>query len=428
MKLLSYTCFSLIAAALAISCAPKETSFEVKTPTANFDKYIAVGNSLTAGYADNGLYLEGQRVAFPNLIAQQMQKVGGGAFFSPFFSEEQANGSGYISLEGIESGRPVTIPVTERLAVRGTNPLGNPLYTTYSGEINNFGVPGMRLDLSFDPRFGSELGNPFFERLLSEGERGTVSYMDFASREEHTFFTFWLGNNDVLGYATNGAVTDNVTNVLMDLETFRQRYGVFIEALTESGQKGAVATIPDVTSVPFFTTVTYRQLLAGVRAVNDQIESIFIQTKQGPRPATDEDLFFLTFPTAQLGQGAVPFGLHPSNPISDHLVLDRDEVHQVKAQIDGFNKTIREIAAAKGLALVDVHAFLDQVRKGYVYNGIPISSAYISGNAFSLDGVHLTPMGNAIVANLFIEQINSTYNASIPKVDVSLYPGVKMPR
>jgi len=67
------------------------------------------------------------------------------------------------------------------------------------------------------------------------------------------------------------------------------------------------------------------------------------------------------------------------------------------------------------------------VKTGYNYNGIHISAAFITGNAFSLDGVHLTPMGNAIVANLFIDAINAKYNSKVPKVDISLYRGVKYP-
>jgi hypothetical protein len=29
--------------------------------TANFTKYVALGNSLTAGYSDNALFIEGQK-------------------------------------------------------------------------------------------------------------------------------------------------------------------------------------------------------------------------------------------------------------------------------------------------------------------------------------------------------------------------------
>jgi hypothetical protein len=67
---------------------------------ADFTRYIAVGNSLTAGYADGGLYLEGQQNSYPSIIAKQMAAVGGGKFTQPLFTEAQANGSGYLKLTG----------------------------------------------------------------------------------------------------------------------------------------------------------------------------------------------------------------------------------------------------------------------------------------------------------------------------------------
>ncbi|WP_258861905.1 hypothetical protein [Sphingobacterium spiritivorum] len=56
-----------------------------------------------------------------------------------------------------------------------------------------------------------------------------------------------------------------------------------------------------------------------------------------------------------------------------------------------------------------------------------VSNKFITGNAFSLDGIHLTPIGNAIVANVFIDAINSKYGSSVSKVDVSQFRGVKLP-
>ena len=431
-KILNTYTSALAALFLVASCAPEFDNYEVRTSTANFDKYIAIGNSLTAGFADGGLYLEGQRVAYPNLIAAQMQQVGGGAFTSPFFNENQANGSGYIRLTALVNGVPTTATVTENLAIRGQNPAtGGPLYTKYEGqEYHNYGVPGMRLDLASAPRFG-EL-NPYFERLLESNAVGATSYFSFTTERQHTFFSFWLGNNDVLGYAMNGAVANPIdpTTTLTNIQTFTGAYNNYITALTTGDRKGIVATIPDVTSIPFFTTVTYAALLAGVRAQAPTVDNIFITTKSGVRPATPEDYFILTFPTDSLGRpnsNGFLRGLDPRNPIQDNLVLDRDEAVQVRERVNQYNAVIKQVAESKDLALVDMHAFLNQVKAGLVYNSIPISSLFIRGNAFSLDGIHLTPLGNAIVANQFIEAINSKYNASIPRVDATQYPGVRMP-
>jgi hypothetical protein len=60
---------------------------------------------------------------------------------------------------------------------------------------------------------------------------------------------------------------------------------------------------------------------------------------------------------------------------------------------------------------------------GLAVNGVNFSGTYITGNFFSLDGIHPTSQGYGIIANEFIKAINSKYGASIPLVDVSTIPG-----
>ncbi len=417
----------LAALALAASCKPEIDSFEAQAGEANFTKYIAVGNSLTAGFADGGLYLEGQGVAYPNLIAEQLKHVGGGEFRSPLFSEDQRNGSGYLQLAALVDGQPQMTNVTSNLAYRSQNRL-----TKFSGEIENLGVPGMRLDLAFAPQFGAL--NMYFERLLTDAEVNQRTYFDFTGSRNHTFFSFWLGNNDVLGYAMNGAVQNpqDPTTTLTSVNTFNALYNNFINKLTENNQKGVVATIPTVTSIPYFNTVTTARLEAGVSAsTGGQFTKIYIQTATGPREATSEDLFTLTFPTDTLGKtsnGIPGYGLIQLNPLADRFVLDKDEIAEINARVTAFNDIIKTVANNKNLALADAQAYLNRVKSpGIMYNGVGVNASFITGNAFSLDGIHLTPMGNALIANLFIDAINAKYRSSIPKVDATQYRGVKFP-
>ena len=119
--------------------------------------------------SDGGLYLAGQQVSYPSIIGKQMQAVGGGTFTQPLFSAAQSNGSGYLSLTGFNAdGTPITAAVTSNLGIRGqvTVPgFGNViLYTKYSGDINNYGVPGIKLmHITYAP-YGNL--NGYFERLL----------------------------------------------------------------------------------------------------------------------------------------------------------------------------------------------------------------------------------------------------------------------
>ena len=84
---------------LLIGCTPE---IDVPVPisgTADFSNYIAVGNSLTAGYSDNGLYAESQEQSYPNLIAQQMYEITPSEFLQP---DIPGNGSGYIYVTSLD--------------------------------------------------------------------------------------------------------------------------------------------------------------------------------------------------------------------------------------------------------------------------------------------------------------------------------------
>jgi hypothetical protein len=421
------------------ACKPEINTPKPSSGTADFSRYISIGNSLTAGYADGGLYRDGQLVSYPSIIAKQMQSVGGGTFTQPLFSTDQANGSGYLKLTGFNAdGTPITTPVTSNLAIRGILPIpgfGNvTLYTKYTGDINNYGVPGIKLLHIVYAPYGNL--NGYYERLLpGNSPANSTTYLDFVTAKPYTFFSNWLGNNDALGYATSGGAGD----VLTDKGQFAQLYGLLISTLTAKGQKGVVGTIPDVTAVPYFNTITVGAILGGVQKANPAVKAIFINalvsgSTYAPRPATAKDLIVLTFPTSKIGQpvstpfGTLPYGLTPYSPIDNQYVLDENEVALTGDYVNSYNATIKSIAAAKGLAVFDAYSFLNEVKQhGLVVQGVGVNSNYISGGLFSLDGVHLTPRGYAIVANEFIKAINAKYDSSIPSVSISDYNGVKFP-
>ncbi|MBW4890938.1 G-D-S-L family lipolytic protein [Mucilaginibacter sp. HMF5004] len=436
MKNFKNYAYILLAAASIAACKPVITVPTPTTGSADFTRYISVGNSLTAGYADNGLYLSGQLNSYPSIIAAQMQTIGGPASFNqPLFSTAQASGTGYLSIDKFNAdGTPhfVTIAAT---AVRGISTVtGGPLFTKYSGPLDNYGVPGIKLSDITNPLYGN--GNPYFERLLPGNGPFQTQYIDFITASSFTFFTNWLGNNDALGYATGGGGGYAGAGVLTDKGNFSTLYTTLITRLTANGAKGACATIPDVTTIPFLTTVTYGAILAGVQKVAPQVTDIYINAADAtgavyaPRKATAADLFTLTFNSSgQLAKiGTNGYGVSPLNPIETQYVLDANEVALVKDYVNSYNNTIKTASASKGLAVFDSFAFLTNIKtNGLLVNGISLNSNFVSGGIFSLDGVHLTPRGYAIVANQFISVINAQYGSNIPTVNVSAYAGVTFP-
>ena len=114
-------------------------------------------------------------------------------------------------------------------------------------------------------------------------------------------------------------------------------------------------------------------------------------------------------------------------PFRNEFVLTNPELIDIRNTINGFNAVIASASANYNLALVDSYSFFKQLKTGIVYNGISLSAKFVSGGAYSLDGVTLNPRGNALLANEFITSINQKFKATIPKVDATKYRGVIFP-
>lgn len=145
---------------------------------------------------------------------------------------------------------------------------------------------------------------------------------------------------------------------------------------------------------------------------------------------TAGELFLLTLPTDSLlnyGMGSVntagpqplPYG------IPDEYILSTVEINEIKTATTAFNTVIKNYAQQFDIAFVDMNAKLSEIEQGgVVYDGVVFTTAFITGNSFSLDGVHMTAKGNALAANYFIDAINAKYGSVIKHVSPRLYPGI----
>jgi lysophospholipase L1-like esterase len=453
-----------LAGAALLGCKPQLDAPAPTAGTVDFSRYVAVGNSLTAGYADNGLYRTGQLNSYPNILAGQLRLAGGAAEFrQPLFPESQSNGTGYLILTGLNNGVPSLTSVFPQ-AIRGQttpDPLHNPpgvLLTRYNEPIDNYGIPNIRVADLNDPQFAR---NPYYERILTDAEVGNKTYLAKVTESNPTFFSCWLGNNDVLLFAVSGGQVP-----ITPPAAFNSLYTELIAGLTQNGAGGAVANISDVTTIPFLTTLSEQ---AKGTLTQLGVPALIIQTGPATSPVVDTILTSSIYSRAG-GTVLIPltaspylplvgrpggrywrdfarsrnlpvaavvagynldttqvFGGSPRNPLPTSLILDAQEVSNASAAVQAYNTIIGSVANARGLALVDANALLRQFQTGILYNGVGVNAAFISGGLFSLDGVHLTPRGYAITANEFIKAINGKYGSTIPQVDVNNYPGVRFP-
>ena len=488
-----------LGAALFVSCEQDpitgpESAAELPVLTAgslNVSKYVSVGNSLTAGFTDGALFKASQQMSMPNLLAQKFALIGGGAFKQPLMNDNNGglllagnmiagprlffNGAGPASLLTVNPG---AMPTTD---IAANNP---------SGPFNNMGVPGAKSFHLLAPGYGNignvalGLANPYFVRMASTPN---ASVLADAMAQQPTFFSLWIGINDVLGYATTGG---DGTNPLTPISGapgagFDGTYAAIIATMTASGAKGVVANVPYVTSLPHFTTVPHNPIpldAATAGAVNaayapyngglqaayqalqgtgllsaDEVAKRTISFSAGAgnavvivdesltdlgainpafaglpkyRQATAEDYILLPA-SAFIGTLAVPGNPLTVNgvavPLADKWVLTPEEQLKLSNTIDGYNALIKAAADSAGLAYVDADNYYNIIRtQGLTDGKFKLTNTLVTGGFFSLDGVHPTARGYALVTNILMKTLDakfgSNFEASGNLLDIGDYP------
>ena len=478
-----FTCAIIAACSADVENPPPLNSGDASAGDADFTKYVAIGDSLTAGYADGTLYLLGQKNSFPAMLAQQFAQVGGGAFEQPLLKNDLAAGvdgnlgSLLVDTYGplIESRYVLNTETESPERLQGTA-TDNVVGTGLNGmAFNNMGVPGSKSFHLLAPGYGAIAGlpataNPYFTRFAID--EATSSIVGDAAAQAPSFYTLWIGNNDVLGYATSGG---DDSDPITDTATFDGAYAGIIASMqaANAAVQGVLINIPDVSTIPYFTTVPYNAVPldqatadalnaayapynAGVAAVlaadPDEVAKRTISFSEGQnavvimdedltditgvdpallsmRQATASDLVVLPA-SSKIGTEATPgdpttvWGL--GTPLEDGDVLIPSEIAAIDTARTAFNVTIQAAADADAnLVYLDAAALLVQLSESGINFGTgSITSEFATGGGFSLDGVHPTARGYAVIANAVVDLINSGFNANVYKVDPATYPTV----
>jgi hypothetical protein len=488
-----------------VACNDSEDPAPVEIPitpgTAVLTKYVALGDSFAAGYSDGALFVKGQEGSYVNILSQQFAAAGGGAFTTPLMAD---------NIGGLLFGGNVI--ATPRLYFNGAGPVpvsGTPtteVTNHLAGPFNNLGIPGAKSYHLLAAGYGNATGvpsgkaNPYYARFATSA---TATVLGDAMVQAPTFFSLWIGGNDVLGYATSGGIGVNQTgnlnpatyggNDITDPNVFANVYTALVTNLTANGAKGVVANLPYVSTLPYFTTVPYNPLTASVlgggsvpvgeatiAALNAQLYgplkqaltafgagdriNLLSTTTANPllisdekltnlsvqltaaftpmlgaakaaaygqvfgqaRQATKADLVLLTTKGVIAGATGYPapldkFGI--TFPLLDKHMLIASEIAEVKVATDAYNVTIASAAESKGLAFVDTRTTMYQLSTtGIRFGNFQMTSSYVTGGAFSLDGVHPSARGYALISNLFINAINTKYAATLRTVDLAQYP------
>jgi hypothetical protein len=219
----------------------------------------------------------------------------------------------------------------------------------------------------------------------------------------------WIGNDDALAADTSGSPAS-----MTALATFTQDFQQLMTALhTQTKATLIVANIPDVTLVPYLTPAATVIAQAAAETAQSQTQ---IAAELGIQPG---DLVNATgLAQAQSAVSAIQKGNTPV-PLTDSGFLSAAEITQVQMTVSQYNMAIAQQVTAAGGVLVDMNTYI----KTLAQNGVTINNYNATivflGGLFSLDGLHPTNTGYALIANQFITAINTNLKMNLVQVNVS---------
>jgi hypothetical protein len=370
-----------------------------------FQNYVALGNSITAGYQSGGISDATQQQSYAFLLARQMRTR-----------------YAYASLRNPGCPAPI-INFNTQARPTGAPPcaLRDPAQIT--DILNNVAVPGAS---SFDPTDAD--GTPFSNTLTSF-ILGGRSQVERALDARPTFVSIGIIGNDYLSFAVQDGRTAALAGIT-PVATFSANYDAMLAQLIAGapGVKGIILGNVLPTAVPILfpaSALSNPVFKAGFDAQAGTTTSVDASCLAGGSGANS---LLNTFLAHQIRVGAHPpivacvpggqLGALPA-PIGDILVLHPAEQTTINTIVNGYNAYLAAKANAVDFAYYDPNIILNTLKTaGTLIRSTPnyASATAPFGTGMSLDGVHPSLAVHREVANALIPVINTKYGTTLAPV------------
>ncbi|MHB8303802.1 MAG: GDSL-type esterase/lipase family protein [Acidobacteriaceae bacterium] len=360
----------------------------------NFTTTVFVGDSLTAGFQNGSLLDTEQPNGYANLIAKQ-------ANFQLALPLIAPPGAPAV-LQLVSVGPPPVIHQASGTTTGRDNP---------TVQATDLAVPGHLLaDLinrapSLTPTSNEEIITDLVLGFPGLSEGKAYTQLQWAEQLQPTTLFVWIGANDALVAAETGT-----PSAMTPIAQFTADFTELMQALEAKTKANLiVGNVPDITEAPYLTP---GPVVLAEFSASSGIPVAQLSATLGIG-ATD-----LVNPNGITQIEAILSGSQ-KGPVTGSGFLSAAEVVTVQQTIQQYNAAIAQQVSAVNGTLVDINTALTQVRNSPpTINGTATSFAFLGG-IFSLDGVHPTNTGYALLANIFIDRMNAALSTKIPDVNVS---------
>lgn len=389
-------------AALA-GCRSGETLDSPAVVDPAFVRYVAMGNSITAGFQSVGINDSTQQRSYANLLAMAM----GTSFTYPSLNMP---GCPAPFVNNVTQTRVGGAAATD-CAFRAPPPL----------TLNNVGVPGNAVGTLLS-NFG---GLPSVYDPLKTIFLGGYTELQMMQKAQPTIVTLWIGNNDVLGAMTD-LVNVGDSNQITPVLQFDAQYDSVATEVAATGAKVVLISVGNVTDIPYASPA-----------------AIYYCLKNGgcPAPLPPQNPILAGIPTFTVNVNCAPpgglqilvpwpIGLGKVDSAAagapttldcsvQNQVISPQEIGAMITAVTAYNTHIQAVAAANNWAYWDVNTILDAARANGTIPVFPdVSGAFAVpptsitfGPFFSLDGVHPSSAAHEVVADSLAATINTFYFA-----------------
>ena len=439
----------------------------------DFSKYISIGASFTAGYTDGAMFKAAQENSFPNILAGKFgtefnqplmaDNIGGLVYDGTTVQPPR------FYFNGAGPARLPAMPTTELTAVL-SGPFNN--FGAPGAKSFHLGVAGYG---QLNPYFGRMASSPGAS-VMGDALAQSPTFFTLSEIGGNDVLGYALSGGSGIDQTGNIDPSSYSGSDITDPNVFASVFIGMVTALTANGAKGVVANVPYITDLANFTTVPYNaipldaatagQLNGAFAAYNgglqqvldlknanllpaqvlpllvnydqaevDRRQVVFVAGQNAVlmldenlsnlapinpgltnmRQATADDLLLLASSTV-LGTtvGGNPQLINGvSVPLADEWVLTPEEQAAIKTATDAYNTTIAAVAASNSnIALVDFKGVLAEASTGIMFDNYTMTTSLVTGGLVSLDGVHLTARGYALMANKILAAMDVEFGSN----------------
>tara|TARA_B100000795_G_scaffold263054_1_gene241678 strand:- start:3929 stop:5437 length:1509 start_codon:yes stop_codon:yes gene_type:complete len=455
-----------------LDAIPAEVEAVVALDTNGLDlsKYISIGASFTAGYTDGAMFIAAQENSFPNILASKF-----GTEFNQPLMADNIGGLVYggtavqpprFYFNGAGPARLDALPTTELTTVLA-GPFNN--FGAPGAKSFHLGVAGYG---QLNPYFGRMASSPGAS-VMGDALAQSPTFFTLSEIGGNDVLGYALSGGSGVDQTGNYNPATYGGSDITDPNVFASVFSGMVTALTANGAKGVVANVPYITDLANFTTVPYNPVpldAATAGAVNgayapynggiqqafgflvaytpmtqemadaeiakrtinfsegqnavvivdedltdlEALNPAFAGLKQY-RHATSDDLLLLASSTV-IGTtvGGNPQLINGVTvPLADNWVLTPQEQASIMMATDAYNTTIAAVASSNpNVALVDFKGVLTEASTGIMFDNYTMNTSLVTGGLVSLDGVHLTARGYALMANKMLAAIDAEFGSN----------------